>query len=56
MVCTASALAAQLGFVAGVDASMLTVLLASKFTGGLFGVLIALFATRKAANLNLQNH
>lgn len=49
MVCAASALAAQLGFVAGVDASLLTVLLASKFTGGFCGVLIALFATRKMA-------
>lgn len=50
MVCAASALAAQLGFVAGVDASLLPVLLASKFTGGICGVLIALFATRKMAN------
>ena len=47
MVCAASALAAQLGFVAGVDAGLLPVLLASKFTGGICGVAIALFATRK---------
>ena len=46
MVCAASALAAHLGFVAGVDKSMLPPLLISKFTGGLFGVIIALFATR----------
>lgn len=48
MVCAASALAAQLGFVAGVNASLLPILLASKFTGGICGALIALFATRKA--------
>ena len=47
MVCAASALAAQLGFVASVDRSMLAVLLVSKFTGGIFGAAIALFATRK---------
>lgn len=47
MVCAASALAAQLAFVASVDASMLSMLLASKFTGGIFGAVIALIATRK---------
>ena len=50
VVCAASALAAQLGFVAGVDASLLPVLLASKFTGGICGALIALFATRNMNN------
>ena len=49
MVCAASALAAQLGFVAGVDSSMLTLLLASKFTGGFCGAAIALLATRRKA-------
>ena len=46
VVCAASALAAQLGFVAGVNADLLPVLLASKFTGGICGALIARFATR----------
>lgn len=46
MVCAASALAAHLGFVAGVDAGMVPALLASKFAGGAAGALIALFATR----------
>lgn len=47
MVCAASALAAHLGFVAGVDRSMLGALLISKFTGGILGALIALFFTRR---------
>lgn len=47
VVCAASALAAQLGFVAGVNADLLPVLLASKFSGGICGALIALVATRK---------
>ena len=48
MVCAASAFAAQLGFTAGVDASMLPALLISKLFGGLVGVCIALIATKKA--------
>lgn len=55
MVCAASALAAQLGFVAGVDASLLPLLLSSKFTGGICGALIALFATRREAAVSPQN-
>jgi len=55
MVCAASALAAQLGFVAGMDTRLLPVLLASKFTGGMCGALIALFATRKTADFSPQN-
>ena len=47
-VCAASALAAQLGFTAGVDASMLPALLISKLCGGAAGVCIALLATKKA--------
>ena len=49
IVCAASALAAHLGFVAGVDASLLPMLLASKFSGGICGIIIALLATRKTA-------
>lgn len=47
MVCATAALAAQLGFVAGVDARMLPALLASKFAGGACGAIIALAATRR---------
>ncbi|MDO5474710.1 MAG: ethanolamine utilization protein EutH, partial [Phascolarctobacterium sp.] len=47
MVCAASAFAAQLGFTAGVDGSMILPLLASKLTGGAVGIIIALWATRK---------
>lgn len=47
MVCSASAFAAQLGYVAGVDAQMILPLLASKLAGGAAGALIALAATRK---------
>jgi len=47
MVCAASAFAAHLGFVASVDASMLAALLVSKLTGGLCGILIALFCTHR---------
>ena len=47
MVCAASALAAQLGFTASVDAGMILPLLASKLIGGLAGIAIALFATRR---------
>ncbi len=46
MVCAASALAAHLGFTAGVDPQMLPALLGSKFAGGALGALIALAATR----------
>lgn len=46
MVCAASAFAAQLGFVAGVDASLIPLLLCSKLTGGAAGIIIALAATR----------
>ena len=37
MVCSASAFAAQLGYVAGVDAQMILPLLASKLAGGAAG-------------------
>ena len=47
MVCAASAFAAHLGFVAGVDASMIVPLLATKLLGGALGAAIALAATRK---------
>jgi ethanolamine transporter len=47
-VCAASALAAQLGFTAGVNAAMLPVLLISKLAGGCTGIIIALLATKKA--------
>ena len=40
MVCAASALAAQLGFVAGVETSLLPLLLVSKFSGGICGALL----------------
>lgn len=46
MVCAASAFAAHLGFVAGVDAGMILPLLTSKLTGGAIGACIALAATR----------
>ena len=47
MVCAASALAAHLGFTAGVDRAMILPLLASKLAGGCACVAIALFATRR---------
>ena len=47
MVCAASAFAAHLGFVAGVDARWISTLLCSKLVGGAVGVAIALFATRR---------
>lgn len=47
-VCAASALAAQLGFTAGVNAAMLPALLISKLAGGCTGIIIALLATKKA--------
>ena len=46
MVCSASTLAAHLGFTAGVDTSMIVSLLATKLLGGVLGAAIALFATR----------
>lgn len=49
IVCAASALAAHLGFVASVDKGMLGALLLSKFTGGILGASIAIFATRSSA-------
>lgn len=49
MVCAASTFAAHLGFTAGVDASMIVPLLATKLLGGVLGVCLALFATRKSA-------
>lgn len=49
MVCAASAFAAHLGFVAGVDSAMIVPLLATKLLGGLLGAVIALAATRKTA-------
>ena len=49
MVCSASAFAAHLGFVAGVDASMLLSLFAAKFAGALAGACAALWATRRRA-------
>ena len=49
MVCSASAFAAHLGFVAGVDASMLLPLFAAKFAGALAGACTALWATRRRA-------
>lgn len=48
MVCSASALAAHLGYVASMDAKMILPMLAAKFAGGLAGALIALAATRRA--------
>lgn len=48
MVCSASALAAHLGFAAGVDRSMIVPLLAAKLLGGMAGAAIALAATRKS--------
>ena len=42
MVCSASALAAHLGFAAGVDRSMIVPLLAAKLLGGMAGAAIAL--------------
>ncbi|MGN0801872.1 MAG: ethanolamine utilization protein EutH [Candidatus Faecivicinus sp.] len=47
MVCAASAFAAHLGFVAGVDASMIVPLLSTKLLGGVLGAGIALAATRR---------
>lgn len=47
MVCSASALAAHLGFVAGVDAAMIAPLLATKLLGGTVGAAVALLATRR---------
>lgn len=47
MVCAASAFAAHLGFVAGVDASMIVPLLSTKLLGGVLGAAIALAATRR---------
>ena len=49
MVCSASAFAAHLGFVAGVDASMILPLFAAKFSGALVGACAALWATRRRA-------
>lgn len=48
MVCAASALAAHLGFTAGVDPAMIPALLAAKFAGGIAGAGIALLATKRA--------
>ncbi len=48
LVCAASALAAHLGFVAGVDSSMILPMLGAKFAGGISGALLALLATRKS--------
>lgn len=47
MVCAASAFAAQLGFTAGVNPSLLPALLASKLLGGALGAVLALLATKK---------
>ena len=49
MVCSASAFAAHLGFIAGVDASMILPLFAAKFAGALAGAGAALWATRRRA-------
>lgn len=49
MVCAASAFAAHLGFVAGVDDAMIVPLLATKLLGGILGAAIALAATRGMA-------
>lgn len=48
LVCAASALAAHLGFTAGVDPTMIVPLIATKMVGGLVGAGIALMATRKS--------
>ena len=48
MVCAASALAAHLGFAAGVDRSMILPMLGAKFIGGFSGALLALWATRNS--------
>ena len=50
MVSTTSALSAHLGFVAGVDAAMITPLLMTKLVGGAIGVVLALLFTRKNVN------
>lgn len=47
LVCASAALAAHLGFIAGVDPEMLIPLLASKFAGGISAAIIAVCATRK---------
>lgn len=46
LVCSASGLAAHLGFTAGVEETMLLPMLASKLLGGFLGVLLALLGTR----------
>lgn len=47
MVCAASAFAAHLGFVAGMDRGMIAPLLAAKLIGGFSGAGVALWATRE---------
>lgn len=47
MVCAASAFAAHLGFVAGVDRGMIVPLLTAKLIGGFSGAGVALWATRE---------
>lgn len=49
LVCSASAFAAHLGFVAGLDRTMIMPLLASKVIGALVGTALALWGTRKEA-------
>ena len=48
MVCSASALAAHLGFAAGVDRAMILPMLAAKLAGGVLGAALALIMTGKA--------
>lgn len=48
MVCATATFAAHLGFTAGVDASMVVPLLATKLLGGVLGAVLALLATRRS--------